>query len=79
MTDAQAEKWLGSVYSIEASLAFVEAFELVFEGALEVRRLQAALDAVVMRHQAFALRFEADGSMQVHDPSQRLRVRQEDL
>ena len=79
MTDAQAEKWLGSIYSNEASLAFVEAFELVFEGTLDVPRLQAALDAVVQRHEAFALRFEADGSMQVHDPSQRLRVRQADL
>jgi amino acid adenylation domain-containing protein len=79
LTDAQAEKWLGSRYSAQASLAFVEAVELVFEGALDVPRLQAALDAVVARHQAFAVRFEPDGLAQVYEPARRLRVGVVDL
>ncbi|MFC3715275.1 amino acid adenylation domain-containing protein [Luteimonas soli] len=79
LTDAQAEKWLGSRYSAQASLAFVEAVELVFEGALDVPRLQVALDAVVARHQAFAVRFERDGQAQVYEPAQRMRVGMVDL
>src|SRR5690606_9452263 len=79
LTDAQAEKWLGSRYSAQASLAFVEAVELVFDGALDVPRLQAALDAVVVRHQAFAVRFGHDGRTQVYDPARRLRVPLVDL
>lgn len=79
LTDAQAEKWLGSRYSAQASLAFVEAIELVFEGALDVPRLQAALDAVVARHQAFAVRFEDHGQTQVYESAQCLRVRVVDL
>lgn len=79
LTDAQAEKWLGSRYSVQASLAFVEAVELVFDGALDVPRLQAALDAVLARHQAFAVRFEPDGLMQVYEPAHRLEVGYVDL
>ncbi|WP_162456536.1 non-ribosomal peptide synthetase [Pseudoxanthomonas kalamensis] len=79
LTDAQAEKWLGSRYSAQAALAFGEAFELRFEGCLDVARLQAAFDAVVARHQALAVRFTADGQAQVHEPARRVRLRHMDL
>src|SRR5690606_17705167 len=79
LTDAQAEKWLGSRYSPQASLAFVEAIGLAFEGPLDTARLQVALDAVIARHQAFAVRFEPDGQTQICEPAHRLRVDMVDL
>ncbi len=68
LTDAQAEKWLGSHYSEQAALAFCEAFEIVFEGPLDTGRLAAALDALARRHEIFSVGFAADGRTQVHFP-----------
>lgn len=79
LTDAQAEKWLGSHYSAQAAQAYGEAFELVFDGALDVSRFQAAFDATVARHQALAVRFASDGQSQIYEPEQRLRLRYLDL
>ncbi len=79
LTDAQSEKWLGGHYSKQAALAFGEAFELIFDGALDHRALDIALGQVSSRHQALCMRFEPDGSGQVYDPPHRVRLEQLDL
>lgn|GEM_PF-6653127 len=79
LTDAQAEKWLGSRYSPQAAQAFVESFELVFDGDLNASRLRSALEQVASRHQVLAVRFETDGCTQVYEPEHRLRVAFRDL
>ncbi len=79
LTDAQAEKWLGSRYSDEATLAFGEAFELVMEGPLDRTRFENALREVVSRHQALAVAFSRDGTEQIHQPQCAVVLQVEDL
>lgn len=79
LTDAQAEKWLGSRYSDEATLAFGEAFELVMDGALDRTRFENALREVVSRHQALAVAFSRDGTEQIHQPQCAVALQVEDL
>lgn len=79
LTDAQAEKWLGSRYSDEAALAFGEAFELVLEGPLDLPRFERALANVVVRHQALAVGFSRDGTEQIHRPQAAVALQIVDL
>lgn len=79
LTDAQAEKWLGSRYSDRAAQAFSVACELAFEGELEVGALTAAFARVTERHEALSMRFEADGSGQVHEPPSRIVLQHVDF
>lgn len=79
LTDAQAEKWLGSRYSADATLAFGEAFELSLEGPLDGDRFERAVAAVVARHQALAVAFSRDGTEQIHHPDAGVRLQREDL
>lgn len=68
LTEAQAEKWLGSRYSDGAAQAFNVSCELAFEGELDVDALTTAFARLTERHQALSMRFEADGSSQVYEP-----------
>ncbi|MBD9479901.1 non-ribosomal peptide synthetase [Pseudoxanthomonas sp. PXM02] len=79
LTDAQAEKWLGSRYSDDATLAFGEAFELLLDGSLDVARFEQAVASVVARHQALAVAFSDDGTAQIHHPASAVRLQHEDL
>jgi len=79
LTDAQAEKWLGSRYSEDATLAFGEAFELLLDGPLDVSRFERAIASVATRHQALAIAFSDDGTAQVHYPEAAVRLQREDL
>ena len=79
LTDAQAEKWLGSRYSTQASLAFNEAFELRFDGAVEDQRLIDAFQQVIARHEAFAVRIDGNGCAQVFEPPSTLHLEYADL
>lgn len=79
LTEAQAEKWLGSRYSDGAALAFGEGFELAFDGDLDVEALSAAFAEVIGRHEALSMRFEADGSAQVYEPPSGVGLRHFDF
>ena len=68
LTDAQAEKWLGSRYGGHAALAFGLGFELVLEGELDAGVLMSVFAEAMDRHESFSMRFESDGSAQVHEP-----------
>ena len=79
LTDAQAEKWLGSRYNAQAALAFGESCELCFDGELDRDALLQAFAAVLERHEALAMRFEADGSGQVYAPPSLVVVEEMDF
>jgi len=79
LTDAQAEKWLGSRYSDAAGLAFGEGCELAFDGSLDVDAMSSAFRAVVDRHEALSMRFDEGGSFQVHEPPSCIELRQHDF
>ena len=79
LTEAQAEKWLGSRYSDGAALAFGEGFELAFDGDLDVEALSTAFATVTERHEALSMRFEADGSAQVYEPPSGIGLRHFDF
>ena len=79
LTEAQAEKWLGSRYSDAAALAFGEGFELAFDGDLDVEALSTAFAAVTERHEALSMRFETDGSTQIYEPPSRIGLRHFDF
>lgn len=60
-TAAQQEIWLACQLGDEASLAYNESISLHFEGELDAARVQAALDALAMRHDALRASFSPDG------------------
>lgn len=61
-TEAQREVWLAAQLAPEASLAYNEAATLRLHGALDATALQAALAAVVQRHDALRATFSDDGA-----------------
>ena len=79
LTDAQAEKWLGSRYGGHAALAFGLGFELVFEGALDVMVLTSVFAEAMDRHESFSMRFEPDGSAQIHEPPSGIVLQRQDF
>jgi amino acid adenylation domain-containing protein len=61
-TEAQREIFRASSQSVEASLAYNEAWSLRLLGALDASALKAAWSDVVARHDALRLAFTRDGS-----------------
>ena len=61
-TDAQIEVWLGSQQGIDASCSFNEIATIVFEGDLNVSKLQTAIAKTVERNDALRSVFSSDGS-----------------
>ncbi|HEX6614212.1 MAG TPA: amino acid adenylation domain-containing protein [Rhodanobacteraceae bacterium] len=64
LTDTQMEKWLAGQYGGSSNLCYNEAFLLTLEGPLDREALEDALQCVIGRHEAFALSFAAEGSVQ---------------
>jgi len=60
-TEPQRELWLASHLGEDASLAYNESVSLHLRGALDVARLQQALQAVAERHDALRASFGPDG------------------
>ncbi len=60
-TEAQREVWLADRLGRDASLAYNESISLHFSGPLDTAALQAALDALVNRHEALRSTFSDDG------------------
>ncbi|WP_052697988.1 non-ribosomal peptide synthetase [Luteibacter yeojuensis] len=60
-TEPQREVWLASRLEPEASLAYNEAIAVTLRGLLDVPALEAALQAVVDRHEALRATFSGDG------------------
>lgn len=61
-TDAQIEVWLGSQQGVDASCSFNEMATIVFEGALDVEKLQSAIAQTVKRNDALRSVYSSDGS-----------------
>ncbi|HET7557589.1 MAG TPA: amino acid adenylation domain-containing protein, partial [Rhodanobacteraceae bacterium] len=64
LTDPQMEKWLAGQYGGLSNLCYNESFLLTLEGPLDRAALEDALQCVIGRHEAFALSFAMDGSVQ---------------
>src|SRR5690606_12944316 len=79
LTEAQAEKWLGSRYDPDAGLAFGEGCEVAFDGHLDADALAEALDRVVARHQALSMRFDEESWVQFHEPPGGVRLQRRDF
>jgi amino acid adenylation domain-containing protein len=60
-TEPQREVWLASRLEPEASLAYNEAIAINLKGLLDVPALEAALQAIVERHEALRSTFSGDG------------------
>ena len=60
-TEPQREVWLASRLEPEASLAYNEAVSINLKGLLDVPALEAALQAIVDRHEALRATFSSDG------------------
>ena len=60
-TEPQRELWLASHLGEDASLAYNESVSLHLRGALDVARLQRAMQAVAERHDALRASFGPDG------------------
>ena len=61
-TDAQIEVWLGSQQGVDASCSFNEIATVVFEGDLDVNKLQTAIAKTVQRNDALRSVYSSDGS-----------------
>ncbi|MEP7347047.1 MAG: condensation domain-containing protein, partial [Gemmatimonadaceae bacterium] len=64
-TEGQREVWLAAALGDDASLAFNESIELRFEGAVDEDALVAALQQLVVRHEALRMTFSEDGMSSV--------------
>ncbi|HEU4669269.1 MAG TPA: amino acid adenylation domain-containing protein [Dyella sp.] len=79
LSDAQMGRWLGMHYNDAIAPAFNESTRITFDGALDVAALERAFDAVVARHDIFAMRFAEDGSGQAFVPPSPVRLAARDL
>lgn len=61
-TDAQIEVWLGSQQGVDASCSFNEIATIVFDGDLDVEKLNTAIAKTVLRNDALRSVFSPDGS-----------------
>ena len=61
-TDAQIEVWLGSQQGVDASCSFNEVATIVFQGDLNIEKLQSAIAKTVRRNDALRSVFSTDGS-----------------
>ncbi|CAH0342915.1 non-ribosomal peptide synthetase/type I polyketide synthase [Rhizobium sp. CECT 9324] len=61
LTEAQSEIWLAAQAGEEASCSFNESLSLTLDGALDRRAFEAAVKAVVERHDALHIRFYRNG------------------
>ena len=64
LTDAQREVFFACQLGAEAALSFNESITLQLHGPLDVARLQNALHALQLRHEALRLGFSDDGQTQ---------------
>ena len=79
MTPGQRELWSASQMSELASCAFNESDIFRITGRLDADCLCAAIELAVARHEAFRLRFDADGLAQRLDPQADCPVRRLDF
>jgi amino acid adenylation domain-containing protein len=78
-TEAQREIWLADQLSTDASLAYNESASLLFDGALDVNALQAALLSLSERHEALRCTVGVDGTELWISTAQPLQARLLDL
>ena len=69
LTEPQTEMWTAAAMSHEANCSYNQCFALTFHGPLRVESLRAALDKVVVRHDALRAVIAPDGTgLEVRPP-----------
>ena len=79
LTDGQEEIWIGHQFSEQAALAYNLATEIRLEGAFEIEKMQAAIQALVKRHEALRTTFSKDGLTQIIAPYAAIEIPYVDL
>ncbi len=74
LSDGQQEIWLATRFGDDASMAFNLASTLTLRGALDADALQAAMDALIARHEALRAVPDRDGQLQRVLPPGRARI-----
>ncbi len=74
LTDGQEEIWIGHQFSEQAALAYNLASEIRLEGEFELEKMQAAIQALVKRHEALRTTFSQDGPTQIIAPYEPIDV-----
>jgi amino acid adenylation domain-containing protein len=69
LTDAQQEMWAACAMGAEASCSYNQCFPLRLSGELQPEALHAALQHLVLRHEALRVVFDPDGEHQTVLPS----------
>ena len=78
-TAAQQEIWTALKFAPDLNLAYNESVRLDLHGALDLDALQAAMGAVVQRHDALRSTFSVDGTEMVIHPDLDLEMKVTDL
>ncbi|HKE48126.1 MAG TPA: aminotransferase class III-fold pyridoxal phosphate-dependent enzyme [Rhodanobacteraceae bacterium] len=79
LTDGQREIWVASQMGEMATCAFNESDSVVIEGPLDAALFRESVAGVLARHEAFHLRFDADGAMQRVDENATFETTEIDL
>jgi thioesterase domain-containing protein/aryl carrier-like protein len=78
-TESQREIWMSVQMGAEANCAFNESISLDLHGELDISALQAALQALIQRHEALRMTINADGSLLCVNQAQSLNWSMDDL
>ncbi|MFM1945691.1 MAG: hypothetical protein RI897_4673, partial [Verrucomicrobiota bacterium] len=79
LTPAQAEVWLASQMSREASCAFNESCSIYLEGELDLQAMRGAVSSLMLRHEALRTVFSPRGDWQQVLPPDEELLEVEDL
>jgi len=74
LTDGQEEIWIGHQFNTKAAATYNLATEIRLEGALEVEKMQLAIQQLVKRHEALRTTFSKDGQTQLISPFSEIAV-----
>ncbi|MET0396200.1 MAG: amino acid adenylation domain-containing protein [Longimicrobiaceae bacterium] len=74
LTEGQRQLWIESQMGEDATRAYVEATTIRLHGALDVRALRSAMQALAERHDTLRMTFRADGEVQLIRPGGKVEL-----
>ncbi|WP_290658592.1 non-ribosomal peptide synthetase/type I polyketide synthase [Aquabacterium sp.] len=79
LTPGQTERWLAASFDANARIALNESFCLSLQGDVHETALEAALQDVLQRHEAFRIHFDATEPLQILDERHQPSIARVDL
>ncbi|CAH0354925.1 non-ribosomal peptide synthetase/type I polyketide synthase [Aquabacterium sp. CECT 9606] len=79
LTPGQTERWLAASFDANARIALNESFCLSLQGDVQEAALEAALQDVLQRHEAFRIHFDATEPQQILDEQHQPSIAHVDL